>query len=235
MSQNARRLEATRHHRTRGAVRKKCRYVLVAMAAIRHCPLDGPAEARTSSSPLPKHFLHWRNVSAAPPVHTRDTNHTGTGTALKTLTRYSAVMAVVVGLLGMPTNALAADGPRRVAALSGDYGAITSPEPDGTGRAVLRPKVDTAKICYRFTWKRMEVRNLQVRRRSNGNTVAQLYDEAPTTSGELTGCSTSGRNVYYPLTSRRVREIAQHPKRFYVVASTYTGEQIAGTLRRPVS
>lgn len=142
-------------------------------------------------------------------------------------------MAVVVGLLGAPTNALAADGPRRIAELSGDYGAITSPEPDATGRAVLRPKVAEAKICYRFTWQRMEVRQLEVRRRANGNTVALLYDEAPTASGELTGCSVNGRNVYYPLTSRRVREITRYPKRFYVAASTYTGEAIAGTLHRP--
>ncbi len=152
---------------------------------------------------------------------------------MKRLTSAAAVVAVIAGLLAAPAAALDADAPRRVARLTGDYPRIATPEPDGTGRAVLRPYVTAAKICYRFAWERMEVRKLDVYRRSNGAMVAELYDEAPTTSGELTGCSTTGRSDYYRLTSRRVREITRYPRRFYVMASTYAGEEIAGTLHRP--
>ncbi len=152
---------------------------------------------------------------------------------MRTLTSAAAVMAIIAGLLAAPSAALAADAPRRIARLTGEYPGIVTPEPDGTGNAVLRPYIAEAKICYRFTWERMQVRKLDVYRRSTGAMVAELYDENPTTSGELTGCSTTGRNDWYRLTSRRVREITRYPRRFYVVASTYGVEEIAGTLRRP--
>ena len=152
---------------------------------------------------------------------------------MSTLARTTTVIALVLATFAAPISALATDPPRRVARLTGEYEDLAMPEPDGVGRAVVKTHAGAAKLCYRFTWKRMEVRHVGVYRRSTDAMVSELYDENPTTSGELTGCSTTGRDDYHELKARRVREITRHPRRFFVQAMTYGGETIAGTLRRP--
>lgn len=151
---------------------------------------------------------------------------------MKTLVR-GAVVAVTAGLLVAPVPSQAADDSRRVATLDSTHPSVDKPVPGATGRAVLTPYPAAGKICYQYTWDDMEMRRLDLRRRSTGAPVTIFYDEAPTTSGRVSGCSTSGTTVFEELTSRRVREITQHPRRFYVLATTYTGDKIAGNLHRP--
>ncbi len=151
---------------------------------------------------------------------------------MKTSVRNAAVAGLAAGLLAVPASSSAAEDPQRVASLNGDYPGLFEADPDATGRAVLTPYPGVGKVCYRFTWDKMQVRLVDLRRRSNNVQVAELYDEAPTTRGTLKGCSTG--TDYTKLTSARVREITEHPRRFYVRASSYVGEEIAGTLRRPV-
>lgn len=150
---------------------------------------------------------------------------------MKSSVRAAVVAGVAAGLLAVPATGYAAEDPQRVATMDGDHPGLTMPDPDATGRTALTPYSRAGKVCYRFTWDKMEVRILDLRRRSNDVQVAELYDENPTSSGRLEGCSTG--TDYVDLTSARVREITQHPRRFYVRASSYGGEEIAGTLRRP--
>lgn len=150
---------------------------------------------------------------------------------MKSSVRTAAVAGLAAGLLAVPATSSAAEDPQRVATLNGDYPGVLQADPDATGRAVLTPYPGAGKVCYRFTWDRMQVRLVDLRRRSNDAQVAELYDEAPTSSGKLEGCSTG--TDYVALTSARVREVTEHPRRFYVRASSYGGEEIAGTLRRP--
>ena len=154
---------------------------------------------------------------------------------MKTLARAALTMAMAATLLVAPTSASAVEDFQRVARLRSNHPTVTQPEGDGTGRAVLSPYPGEAKICWRFRYQNMELRGLNLYRRSTGGQVAELYDEAPTTVGRLRGCSTIGKNDFYELTSRRVREVKRHPRRFYVLAYTYGGEQIAGRLHRPRS
>lgn len=151
---------------------------------------------------------------------------------MKALVR-TAIVTATAAALAVPVTSHAADESRRVANLSSDHPGVDSPAPGATGRAVLTPYAAAGKICYRYTWEDMEMRRVDLRRRSSGAQVALFYDEAPTTSGRVSGCTTVGASYYYELTPERVREVTEHPRRFYVLASTYTGEEIAGTLRRP--
>ncbi len=154
---------------------------------------------------------------------------------MKTLVRTALVMSLAATLLAAPTSVSAVEDHQRVARLNSNYPGLTNPEGDGRGRAVVTPYPGQAKVCWRFRYERMEVRGLNLYRRSTGTQVAELYDEAPTSVGSLRGCSTTGRSDYYELTSRRVREIKRHPRRFYVRAYTYGGQEIAGRLHRPRS
>ncbi len=154
---------------------------------------------------------------------------------MKTLGRTALAMALAATVLVAPVNASAVEDFQRVARLTSNGPGVTRPEGDGRGRAVLSPYPGEAKICWRFRYERMEVRGLNLYRRSTGEQVAQLYDEAPTSVGRVRGCTTIGKSDYYELTSRRVREVKRHPRRFYVLAYTYSGEQIAGRLERPAS
>ena len=153
---------------------------------------------------------------------------------MKTLVR-TAIVTATAAALAVPaaSPSQAADEPRRVANLSSNHPSVVSPVPGASGRAVLTPYADRGKICYRYTWEDMEMRRLDLRRRSSDATVALFYDEAPTTSGRVSGCTTSGASVFQVLTPRRVREVREHPRRFYVEASTYSGNTIAGNLHRP--
>ena len=152
---------------------------------------------------------------------------------MKALTRIALTVAVAATLLVSPTSASAVEDFERVARLSSDNPRVTRPEADGTGRAVLTPYPEEGKICWRFRYERMEVRGLNLYRRSTDEQVAELYDEAPTDEGRLRGCSTTGLNDWYELTPQQVREVKRHPRRFYVLAFTYGGEQIAGRLQHP--
>lgn len=154
---------------------------------------------------------------------------------MKALRRTALTMAVAATLLLPPTSASAVEDFQRVAELSSDNPRVTRPETDGTGRAVLTPNPDEAKICWRFRYERMEVRGLNLYRRSTDEQVAQLYDEAPTSEGRLRGCTMTGKDDWHDLTPQQVREVKRHPRRFYVLAYTYSGEQIAGRLHRPRS
>ena len=154
---------------------------------------------------------------------------------MNTLARTALAMAIAATVLVTPVSASAVEDFERVARLNSNGPGVTRPEGDGRGRAVLAPYPGERKICWRFRYERMEVRGLNLYRRSTGEQVAELYDEAPTTVGRLRGCTTIGKSDYYELTSRRVREVKRHPGRFSVLAYTYSGEQIAGRLRRPPS
>ena len=154
---------------------------------------------------------------------------------MKALTRTALTLAVAATLLVPGASVSAVEDYQRVARLSSDNPHVTRPEEDGVGRAVLTPMPDEAKICWRFRYERMEVRGLKLHRRSTDEQVAELYDEAPTDEGRLRGCTTTAQNDWYELTPQQVREVKRHPRRFYVLAFTYGGEQIAGRLHRPRS
>lgn len=143
----------------------------------------------------------------------------------------TAVLALAAGLVAAPATTYAADDPQRVANLDSRHPSVDKPVPNGTGRAVLTPYPRAGKICYRFTYEDMEVRALTLNRRATDAQVALFYDEAPLSPAS--GCTTIGKSYFDELTSSRVREITQHPRRFYVRASTYSGYEIAGNLHRP--
>ena len=82
------------------------------------------------------------------------------------------------------------------------------------------------KVCWTYRWQKMETRGLYVYRRSTGEVVTKLYDEAPTRSGFLKGCATE-------VPSAHVRELTEHPGRFRLEAFPYGLERIAGNLTLP--
>ncbi len=149
---------------------------------------------------------------------------------MKCYQKTAAFVAVAAGLLAVPGTSWAAYvPPQRVSILNDDGPGLSSPDPEATGRAVLTLYPNARKVCYTYRWQKMEVRALFLHRRSTQQVVTKLYDEAPTTGPSVQGCATE-------VPEAQVREFIRYPKRFYVHASSYTGqEQISGVLHRPAT
>ncbi len=149
---------------------------------------------------------------------------------MKRCTRTGVAAAVAAAsLLAVPGVSGAAEAPQRVATLSDEGPGLYSPDPEATGRAVLTLYPNAGKVCYTHRWQKMELRALFLLRRSTQQVVTKLYDEAPTTGPTVQGCATEVPEV-------QVREFIRYPWRFYVHASSYSGqEQISGVLRRPAT
>ena len=148
---------------------------------------------------------------------------------MKRYTHAGVVAAVAASLFALPCVSSAAEAPQRVATLNSNGPGLSEPDPEATGRAVLTLYPRAGKVCYSYRWREMEVRALFLFRRSTGQVVTKLYDEAPTTGPTVQGCATE-------VPEAQVREFVRYPKRFYVHASSYTGqEQISGVLHRPAT
>ena len=146
---------------------------------------------------------------------------------MKTLVRAGAVLGLAGSLWATPGISQASDAPRRVSDLSGSYPGLSAPDRQASGRAVLTMHRSTSTICYTFRWSGMNVRNLDVYRRSTGQFVTELYDEAPVDGPSVAGCVDE-------IPGALIRELTEHPARFSLkAASYYNDEQIGGTLRRP--
>ena len=143
------------------------------------------------------------------------------------------VAALGLGVLsGTFTSAAAAgdapDAPRRIASLDSDYSEVTTTtNPNAKGRARLTLFSADDKICYRVEVTGMTTRAVYVFRRSTDVLMTRLYDEAPTDDNVLKGCVTD-------VPAKLMTAYEQHPKRFYIQASSYDGQdEIGGTMRLP--
>lgn len=147
------------------------------------------------------------------------------------LTVALTVPALLVALVvGVPDVSAAADPPRRIANLDGDYPGLYPSDPEATMRVAMILFPDLEQACYRIRWSGMQVRAVYVYRRSTDVLKTRLYDHAPTTVGYVEGCAESD------VPRALLRKYRRHPGRYYVKASSYDGqEQIAGRLRRPRS
>lgn len=146
--------------------------------------------------------------------------------------RFSAALVVpaLVAMLvvAVPGVSAAADPPRRIANMDGDYPGLYPADPEATGRVVLRLYPAAEQVCFKVRWTGMQVRAVYAYRRSTNELFTRLYDQAPTDGPSVEGCTENGVPRW------QVRALKRHPGRFYVKAMSYDGsEQIAGRLRRP--
>lgn len=124
--------------------------------------------------------------------------------------------------------------PRRVATLDRNHpGTFFPDDADRKGRAEAVLKLDRPerRICYRIEFSNFELRNLSIYRDGadeNTDYMVKLYDEAPTSESPLRGCVSDPDVV----TRDEIRHLKRHPGRFYLLASQYDGDEIAGSLRR---
>ena len=144
-------------------------------------------------------------------------------TATKRISALVAALTLLVGGLAL------AEPTRRTARLSGKtYGG----DPNGTGRAVLRVDVPGRKVCFRITYRRLVEPNFGGLHRGNeyGSPLeVTLFngDRGPRSS-PIRGCA---RDLARPI----LREIEQHPRRFWVKISkyAYANSALSGRLRLP--
>ena len=131
------------------------------------------------------------------------------------------VLAMTVLAVGMAIAAPV----KRVATLS------SSSDPDARGRAVLRVDRSERKICFRITWEDTTMNptygSIQRGEGYGAQTEVQLFnnDNGPHSS-PIEGCA---RDVE----RRLVREIKEHPKRFWVNIFQYASDnELEGRIRR---
>lgn len=144
-------------------------------------------------------------------------------------TRTKRTAALVAGLTVLVSGIALAEPARRTARLSGDtYGG----DPNATGRAVLRVDVPGNKVCFRITYRRLAEPNFGGLYRGNeyGSALeVTLFngDRGPRSS-PIRGCA---RDLPRPI----LREIEEHPRRFWVKTSKYgyANSALSGRLHRP--
>jgi len=189
------------------------------------------------------------NAGSVPPVHTYTVRAADTeeGDNIIRTIKATVVTACAVGIMassgvasvaatgpapsigsGNGLDKQAADAPRRVALLDGDYpGMATTTNPNAEGRVRLTLLKDDSKICYRVRVSGMTTRAVYIYRRSNDVLKTRLYDEAHTDADVIKACVTE-------VPAELLSAYQAHSKRFYVQASSYDGaDEIGGTLRRP--
>ena len=144
-------------------------------------------------------------------------------------TRLKWISALVAALTVLVGGLASAEPARRTARLSGK---TYSGDPNGTGRAVLRVDVPGNKVCFRITYRRLVEPNFGGLYRGNeyGSALeVTLFtgDRGPRSS-PIRGCA---RNVQRPI----LREIEDHPRRFWVKVSKYgyANSALSGRLRLP--
>ena len=99
-----------------------------------------------------------------------------------------------------------------------------SGDPDGSGTARFRLYPARGKVCARVTWERIGTPSAaHIHRRSDGMVKV-----------DLTGSVTGGKSCTTGVSTRLVRRIVEHPRRYYfnVHNATYPAGAIQGVLRR---
>lgn len=147
--------------------------------------------------------------------------------------RFISLVAVLGSLVAVPQVGIAGESlPRRVAQLDGDDPGAFDPDGNASAGAVLRLDRPDRRVCFRVEFDRIVIRGVYVYRRTAADVTdyfVKLYDYAPTEASPLKGCVSDPDAV----TRDQIREMKKHPRRFYVRAFEYDGNDIAGTLRQP--
>ncbi|MGH2817412.1 MAG: CHRD domain-containing protein [Actinomycetota bacterium] len=149
------------------------------------------------------------------------------------------VLALVAGVILV--SGAGAAGTRRVASLTGEQEVDPGPgDPDGTGRALFNLNVSRRRVCFNLSWRRIGAPTRahihEGRKGVAGGIVVTLFENGtdpdfvplPGTIRSVQGCA---RDVERAL----IREIRDHPRRFYanIHNETFPAGAIRGQLRRP--
>ena len=131
--------------------------------------------------------------------------------------------AALLGLLPWTASPAAGEtATTRVAELSGSDTRVRRADPDGRATTSLELYRDSGRVCWTIRFERYSLRHLAVYRDGTGAEALELYDEAPSDGPTLSGCDDAAPAL--------AAELADQPQRFFVRASDYSGNEIAGTL-----
>ena len=145
--------------------------------------------------------------------------------------RTSTISGVLVALALLAVGSVSAAPAPREATLSGD--GFDGGDPNGRGAAVLRVSPSDRKVCFRITYRRMIEPTYGSIHSGSMEFGGPL--EVTLFNGDRGGRPSPIRGCARDLPADVLREINQHPRRFYVDINqhVYADSALRGPLMRP--